>query len=100
MHEDFLLTSINFGNRTSRCSLTLSGDARASSPLGGLEKIVIREGKGEGNKKKKQGKNIYKKSSRQGRQEGRKRKKTTIGDEIEEMMGKRSEGTQRGFFFS
>ena len=62
--------------------------------------MVIREGKGEGNKKKKQGKKIYEKRARQGRQEWRERKKTTIGDEIEEMMGKRSEGTQRGFFFS
>ena len=55
---------------------------------------------GVGNKKKKQGKKIYKKRARQGRQEGRKRKRRTVGDEKEEMMGKRSEGTQRGFFFS
>jgi hypothetical protein len=26
-------TSISFGNSTSRCSLTLSGDAKASSPV-------------------------------------------------------------------
>ena len=62
--------------------------------------MVIREGKGEGNKKNRQGKEFYTKRARQVRQAGRKRKKTTIVDEKEEMMGKRSEGTQRGFFFS
>ena len=62
--------------------------------------MVIREGKGEGNKKKRQGEEFYEKRARQGRQEGRERKKRTVGDEKEEMMGKRSEGTQRGFFFS
>jgi hypothetical protein len=28
-----VLTSISFGNSTSRCSLTLSGEAKASSPV-------------------------------------------------------------------